>query len=229
MALPARERGEDDTGLDSTADDEQPNVPADATLEETIEEATKTTEPVAPPLPTDEGRVPLIADGRSAPAIVTTSPPPPDSERFHDDDYTPVLVAMAKTLVDRHGMMPLTSLARKVSREHGFQRTGRIIAERVAKCLALVETHDEFEVKFVRPVGFSVQQAKFQGLDGRGVRDVSRHEIASVLARTSEPVDEAEDPALELSRQLGMSRLHRDSRLYLDQCLEWWRESCNRA
>ena len=69
--------------------------------------------------------------------------------RFFDVDYTPILRRIILTIVESEGPIRLDGLARKVAQQHGWQRTGRRIQERVRKNLRSVESHSEFGTTFV--------------------------------------------------------------------------------
>ena len=122
---------------------------------------------------------------------------------------------MILSIVEREGPMPLHRLARRVAQEHGWQRTGKRIQERVQKNLGRVERHPEFEATFLWAPGTHADRVLFRGLNGRSIRDVSRAEIASVIDANSEQLARAKDPMLPLSRLLGISRLSQDARAYL--------------
>ena len=58
-----------------------------------------------------------------------------DPARFFDYVYTLPLQRMILSIVESEGPMPLHRLARRVAQEHGWQRTGKRIRERVQKNL----------------------------------------------------------------------------------------------
>ena len=144
-----------------------------------------------------------------------------DPDRFFDVDYTPILRRIILTIVESEGPIRLDGLARKVAQQHGWQRTGRRIQERVRKNLRSVESHSEFGTTFVWASGSHANRVPFRGLNGRAVRDVSRTEIASVIDTHRRDLANAEDPVLALSRRLGIARLSRDARAYLSDCARW--------
>ena len=163
--------------------------------------------PAPPSPPESEGESP---DGMVA-----------DPARFFDYDYTLPLRRMILGVVEAEGPMPLHRLARRVAQEHGWQRTGKRIRERVEKNHGQVESHPEFGTLFVWAPGTHANRVPFRGLDGRSIRDVSRAEIASVIDAHSGQLARAEDPTLVLSRLLGISRLSQDARAYLTECARW--------
>ncbi len=148
-----------------------------------------------------------------------------DPDRFFDVDYTPVLHQIILTIVESEGPIRLEGLARKVAQQHGWQRTGRRIQERVRKNLRTVESHSEFGTTFVWVPGTHANRVPFRGLNGRNIREVSRTEIASVIDVHRRDLAIAEDPTLTLSRCLGIARLSKDARAYLSDCIRWREEA----
>ena len=148
-----------------------------------------------------------------------------DPARFFDYVYTLPLRRMILGIVENEGPMTLHRLARRVAQEHGWQRAGRRIQERVQKNLGRAERHCEFGVTFVWGPGRHADRVPFRGLSDRSIRDVSRAEIASVIDAHSGKLARAEDPILALSRHLGVSRLSKDARGYLSDCSRWHEES----
>ena len=167
-----------------------------------------------------------LATVRRAPSASEAAHPVPDDaacdpDRFFDVDYTPILRRIILTIVESEGPIRLDGLARKVAQQHGWQRTGRRIQERVRKNLVSVESHSEFGTSFVWAPGSYAGRVPFRGLDGRAIRDVSRTEIASVIEFHRRDLASAEDSVLTLSRRLGIARLSKDARAYLSDCARW--------
>ena len=147
-----------------------------------------------------------------------------DPDRFFDVEYTPVLLRIIVSIVESEGPIPLHGLARRVAQEHGWQRTGKRIQERVRKNLRSVERHTEFGTTFVWASGSHAGRLPFRGLNGRAIRDVSRTEIASVIDTHRRELAKAEDFVFALSRRLGIARLSKDARAYLSDCARWRQE-----
>ena len=148
-----------------------------------------------------------------------------DPNRFFDDDYSVVLRELIAGIVEEEGPMTLRALARRVAQEHGWQRAGRRIRERVHVNLGSVEHYSEFGAIFVWAPGSHANRVPFRGLHERPIRSVSRAEIASVIDRHVRELSNAEDFILELSRRLGIARLSLDARTYLEECVSWWEQS----
>ena len=171
-----------------------------------------------------------LAAAPSAPSAPDAADPVPediagDPDRFFDTEYAPVLRRIILSIVETEGPIPLQGLARRVAQEHGWQRTGKRIQERVRKNLGSVERHAEFGTTFVWAPGSHAVRVPFRGLNGRAIRDVSRTEIASVIDTHWRDLARAEDSVLALSRRLGIARLSKDARAYLSDCARWRQES----
>jgi len=171
-----------------------------------------------------------LAAVRSTPSASEATRPVPDDivcdpDRFFNVGYTPILRRIILTIVESEGPIRLDGLARKVAQQHGWQRTGRRIQERVRKNLRSVESHSEFGTAFVWAPGTHTSRVPFRGLAGRSIRDISRTEIASVIDARRRDLVIAEDPVLTLSRYLGIARLSKDARAYLADCVRWREET----
>ena len=176
--------------------------------------------------PNELGEQVSLDEGASPPSSPESESESPDGivadpARFFDYAYTLPLRRMILSIVEREGPMPLHRLARRVAQEHGWQRTGKRIRERVEKNLGQVESHPESGAMFVWAPSSHSDRVPFRGMNDRSIRDVSRAEIASVIDAHSGELASAEDPTLLLSRFLGISRLSQDARAYLTECARW--------
>ena len=146
------------------------------------------------------------AGDRETPKPVSSSAaedPPLDPERFFDPDYAQVLRDFIVRIVQAEGPITVRRLTRRVAQEHGWQRAGKRIQERVQRHLAAVECHAEFTTSFAWSPGTHAQRSPFRGLAGRSITHVSRTEIASVIDRHSLELAAADDPIRTLARQIG--------------------------
>jgi Protein of unknown function (DUF3320) len=161
------------------------------------------------------------ASAIAPPSVPMPGGPSLDVDRFFDADYSADLQSLITTIVAAEGPLPLSLLARKVAQVHGWQRTGHRIQERVAANLQGVEQQEEDGVTFLWAPGTWGLRRLFRGLADRTIRDVSRTEIAALHDSKAEAIASAEDPALELARELGIARLSQDARVYLTVCMAW--------
>ena len=146
-----------------------------------------------------------------------------DAGRFFDVGYSAVLRSLILSIAEAEGPLPLEVLARRVAQEHGWQRTGKRILQRVRENLGGVECHAELARTFVWAPGRHVRRVPFRGLEDRPIRDVSRSEIASVIDDNAKEIASGEDPMLVLARLLGIARLSGGGRAYLEECAAWCR------
>ena len=144
-----------------------------------------------------------------------------DPDRFFAADYSSALRGLILRVVETEGPLTLHRLAQRVAQEHGWQRTGKRIQERVDQHLGAVECHPEFDTTFVWAPGTHAQRVPFRGAEARSIRDVSRAEIASVIDDHAGNLAGAQDPILALSRLLDISRLSKGARAYLEECVRW--------
>ncbi|WP_347138260.1 DUF3320 domain-containing protein [Paracoccus sp. SSK6] len=166
-----------------------------------------------------EARV-LFAGNAASPASMPADIRP-DPARFFDDDYLADLRGLMRRIVARDGPMPESCLARRISQLHGWQRTGARIQARLAALHDAFDITDEAGVRFLWDRGGIRNRAPFRGMGDRTLRDISRSEIAELIDRNAGRVAAAEDPELELARLLGIARLSRDAREYLQACRSW--------
>ncbi len=145
----------------------------------------------------------------------------PDPERFYDDDYTPSLKSLISRILSEEGPVPLDLLARSVAREHGWQRTGRRIRERVLSCMGDNEVHDDPNGHFVWSPGTFTGEIPYRHDLDRSLRDRPIAEFMGAL-RANPDVLDVEDPADAFARRIGVSRLSADARKWIEECIVAW-------
>ncbi|AGT08841.1 DUF3320 domain-containing protein [Paracoccus aminophilus] len=199
--------------------------PVDAAPDAPEEAATETPVPPVPhpqfadaARPASEG----VSESVSEAAPTQSKPRPAlDPDRFFEESYGPVLVQLMADLLAEQAPVTADNLAKQVTQAHGWQRTGGRIRARIDQLLPAFAQSDEAGTAFVWPTSGPQARVPFRGMADRTARDISRHEIASLLDRIGVEVAQSEDPALELARQMGIARLSKDTRLYLEACLNW--------
>ena len=183
-----------------------------------------------PPKAADTQQQSLFADAGNPSTLKPESVVPTqnlDPDRFFEAEYTPVLQALIKEIVLTEGPLPVSRLARSVAHKHGWQRTGRRIAGRVNGCLDQITCIDEFGVPFAWSNHTYRSRVPYRGLGSRNIRDVSRTEIAWAIDEEKSLIFRADDPVLELARYLGIARLSKDARDYLESCITWREETAS--
>jgi hypothetical protein len=143
-----------------------------------------------------------------------------DPERFFEDDYEPVLLQRMTQILSEQAPMTTNNFAKQISQDHGWQRTGARIRARVDAILPAFFLTDESGTSFVWSASGPSDRVPFRGMAGRSARDISVHEIASLLDQSGAAISQSEDPPLELARQMGIARLSKDARAYLEHCIK---------
>ncbi|WVX50744.1 hypothetical protein ROLI_038440 [Roseobacter fucihabitans] len=145
----------------------------------------------------------------------------PNPEAFFEASYLPRLQESVAATVRDQGPLPIASLARRVAQIHGWQRTGHRISSRVEKAIGEAETHEDLGTKFIWTSGTYARRIPSRELFDRSIREVHPAEIASMIDAHASDLTAAEDPILNLARLLGIARLSRDAREYLEACIDW--------
>ena len=185
--------------------------------DEGVDEATERQEPM---IAKGFGNQSSSISSLDADATVSINP-----DQFYEATYIPVIEKLIAKIAQEEGPLPISLLGRKVSSMHGWQRTGRRIAEQVHLALDGVDVHVEDNIEFIWARGSFADRVIFrQGLE-RGIRDISRSEIAGLYDQHQRILEKSADPILELARFAGISRLSMDVRAYLDACINWRNQS----
>jgi hypothetical protein len=144
-----------------------------------------------------------------------------DAKRFYDDDYQEIILSIGCTIVDKAGPITCKHLCDRIARLHGFQRTGpeikRTIWRVMHRARGLSQDPDNAEVFW--PKGADVAGwIPFRGMKVDGVvRTWSDLPFPEKLGLAHEILSRNEpDPALEMSRQLGLSRLRAVTRQQIE-------------
>jgi very-short-patch-repair endonuclease len=171
-------------------------------------------EKAAPPTTVNSGNY-RITDFSPLAAII-------HPDRFYDDDYSANLAELISHVVATEAPITDTLLIQRVARAHLFQRTGRLIRERV---LELVERHhhlrddpvggrcvwpDEDTVAMWSRYRTPASEEQMRGLD-----DIPFEELRAAFLSLG-----GEDLALEVARAFGVTRLTSMSRQRLEAAME---------
>lgn len=141
-----------------------------------------------------------------------------DPDQFHESSYTPTLQAMIGAIMEAEAPLRADVLAQRVSRAHGWLRTGGRIRERIDAALAVFDTTEESSGVFLWRTGTVTELVDYRPPVSadlrRGVADIPLAELASVVVANPGIVDTL-DPALDLARILGVERLAAGTRARL--------------
>lgn len=146
-----------------------------------------------------------------------------NQDRFFDEDYSDDLRKMAVAVLESHGPIRDDVLAREVARAHGFARTGNRIKERVLELLPDVTVTEESVGTFLWPGSVAQECVPFRYPSDDGVRrsldEIAMPELVG-LVREHPGLAAGDDPALSLSREIGLARLARAARQRLEEALQ---------
>ncbi|PHR11217.1 MAG: DNA helicase [Sphingopyxis sp.] len=140
-----------------------------------------------------------------------------DSELFYHTDYDPVLREMVLHLVDQEGPIHEDLVVRRVARQHGFQRAGRQIRERVVQFAAGYRRHTKEDVgTFYWPEETGAegrQLARIKGRDeeAKKLDYICSQELADILAVCGDKGD-----FVKICQVLGIGRLTQQMRSRLE-------------
>lgn len=131
------------------------------------------------------------------------------ADQFHLPGYTPVLRQLIEEVLRQEAPILDAVLVQRIARAHGFQRSGRLIRDRV---LELAEQHHYvqqagFEEVFVwhsegDVAGWTTYRIPASSEDTRAIEEVAAEELSIAAANV-----DAEDKALEVARLFGIKRL----------------------
>lgn len=143
------------------------------------------------------------------------------SEQFHSPAYNSVLRQIIQEVLRQEAPILDALLVQRIARAHGFQRSGRLIRDRV---LELAEQHHHvqlagFEEVFVwhaegDVMEWSTYRVPASAGDARSIEEIAAEEV-----RIAASIIDAGDRALEVARLLGVKRLTGAARERLERIL----------
>ena len=132
-----------------------------------------------------------------------------EAEQFHQPAYTPVLSQIIAEVLRQEAPMLDALLVQRVARAHGFQRSGRLIRDRV---LELAEQYHHVQQTGAQEAfiwhahadvaAWSTYRVPASAADARAIEEIAAEELRMAAA-----IIEAADPALEVARLMGVKRL----------------------
>jgi very-short-patch-repair endonuclease len=144
-----------------------------------------------------------------------------DPDRFYDRSYDAHIEEMVNTIVTRDGPIRFSALARQIANAHGWQRTGQRIQSRVSSLLGGNIREYIADASFIWPPTGPKRRLPFHGLGDRSIREVHPAEIASKVDELRIHLQHSSDPQHDLARKLGIGRVSKDARVYLESCIKW--------
>ncbi|MDB5379388.1 MAG: helicase [Rubritepida sp.] len=146
----------------------------------------------------------------------------PYPERFFELGYRDTLRGMIVAIVEAESPLRTDVLAQRISRAHGWQRTGARIREQVGLFLHDFDRTMESSGEFLWRKGAAAEIIPFRPPvheeARRPIGEIPLAELAAVALAQRALLDDP-DPARELARHLGVERLATVSRSRLDEAL----------
>ena len=219
------ETEEDEAAGDSYpgTEPESPTAPAETTGTAPAETSASTeadtasvsqTAPVQRPIPS-------LADGRHY-RVTDLSGFQAEPDAFFEPRYSAVLGAMIRAVIETEAPLRTDILAQRISRAHGWLRTGPRIREQIERHLRAFDTTHESSGDFVWQKGTVTETLPYRAPAGedsrRSVSDIPLAELVSIVLAHPAPFEET-DPARDLARLLGIERLAGVSRARLEEAI----------
>ena len=179
-------------------------------------------EAVAAQQPLKAGVPPEPLPVRPAYRVTDLSPFTADPELFFEFGYRDTLKAMIDAVVETEGPVLADVLAQRITRAHGWLRTGARIRERIELHLRAYDTVTESSGVFIWKKGDAQRvlpyRSPFNEEARRPISDIPLAELASLAIDNRDLLD-MPDPARDLARLLGVERLAATSRARLDEAI----------
>lgn len=145
-----------------------------------------------------------------------------DPRRFFEFGYRDTLRSMIDAVIETEGPLRTDILCQRISRAHGWLRTGAKIRERLDLHLGDFDRTRESSGEFIWKRGAVTDIRPYRAPANeearRAIPDIPLAELASVVRDNPDLLDEP-DVARELARLLGVERLAAGSRTRLDEAI----------
>ncbi|MGV1760810.1 DUF3320 domain-containing protein [Rhizobium sp. A22-96] len=145
-----------------------------------------------------------------------------DPDQFFEFGYRDTLRGMIEAVIETESPLRADILAQRLSRAHGWLRTGGRIRERIDLHLRGLDTTLESSGEFIWKKGAISDIVPYRQPASedarRSIADIPLAELAFVVLNNPDLLDEP-DPARELARLLGVERLAAVSRSRLDEAI----------
>jgi very-short-patch-repair endonuclease/RecA/RadA recombinase len=143
-------------------------------------------------------------------------------DKFHDFEYAGTLRSMVDAIIETESPLRRDILAHRISRAHGWLRTGSRIRDTIDRHLQVFDTTIETSGEFIWKKGAVSEILPYRAPANddarRSVADIPLAELASVILDHPGLLDEP-DSARELARLLGVERLAAVSRTRLEEAI----------
>lgn len=218
----------------------------EGTEENRIDDTTASVEPIVlPPVAFETERVSAEARPLSSEPQTLEMPPTPtlagdktsnergykvtdlssfraEPDQFFEFGYRDTLRRMIEAVIETESPLRADILAQRISRAHGWLRTGGRIRERIDLHLRGYDTTKESSGEFIWKVGTVSKIMPYRQPTNeearRSIADIPLAELASVVSDNPDLLDQP-DPARDLARLLGVERLAAVSRSRLGEAI----------
>ncbi|KZK95430.1 ATP-dependent RecD-like DNA helicase [Pseudovibrio sp. Ad46] len=150
----------------------------------------------------------------------------PNPDKFHDSDYAPTLSEMIRKIVSDEGPIKDTALAQRITKAHGWSRTGAVLRREIEKHFANFELHEETTGTFVWEKDSKTQLIGFRPVVNkdyrRSVTDIPIAEIAGLIDEQPHLLSE-EDPVNAIARTMGYDRVAAAIRARVAEAIDYFR------
>lgn len=145
-----------------------------------------------------------------------------DPDQFFEFGYRDTLRGMIEMVIETESPLRTDILAQRLSRVHGWLRTGGRIRERIDLHLRGFDTTKESSGEFIWKLGTVSEIIRYRQPASeearRAIADIPLAELAFVVIDNPDLLDQP-DPARDLARLLGVERLAAVSRARLDEAI----------
>ncbi len=143
--------------------------------------------------------------------------------RFFDTDYSRDIRRMALAVVEAESPVRDDVVARRVARAHGFPRTTAKISERVLSLIPELVATEEDVGRFLwagDPTSGTIpfRQPGPEG-DRRSIDEIAIEELAG-LFQSRPDIADANDPALAMAKEIGLTRIAKPARERLEAAIQ---------
>ncbi|MCV6548493.1 MAG: DUF3320 domain-containing protein [Cohaesibacter sp.] len=149
----------------------------------------------------------------------------PDPDRFHHASYADTLAQMIEKVVQEEGPIKDTSLAQRITKAHGWSRTGNLLKKEIDKHLTHYEETIEATGRFIWLKGTRAEIICFRpALDPdfrRSINDIPLAEIAGLL-RDNPGLIEVDEPVYALAHAMGYNRVAKAIKSRLEEAIRYY-------
>ncbi len=150
----------------------------------------------------------------------------PNPEKFHDPDYAPILSEMINKIILDEGPIKDTALAQRITKAHGWSRTGAVLRREIEKHFKNFDLYEETTGTFVWAKDSEKQLITFrQAINKnyrRSVTDIPISEIAGLIDAQPHLLNE-QDPVNAIARAMGYDRVAAAIRARVSEAIDYFR------